>query len=38
MGGAVFLLTSGAVNRGDEGEWVLCIGLKARQGPQVGHC
>ena len=30
MGGAVLLLTSGAVDRGDEGERLLCVGSKAR--------
>ena len=38
MGGTIFLLTSGAIDHGDEGERLLCVGSKARQGPQVGHC
>ena len=38
MGGTVFLLTSGAVYHGDEGKQLLCVGSKARQGPQVSHC
>ena len=33
MGGTVFLLTSGAVDRGDQGERLLCVGSKKRQGP-----
>ena len=31
------LLTSGAVDHGDEGERLLCVGSKARQEPQNGH-
>ena len=37
MGGTVFLLNSGAIDRGDEGEQLLCVGSKARQEPRVGH-
>ena len=38
MGGTVFLFTSGAIDREDEGKLLLCVGSKARQGPRVGHC
>ena len=35
MGGTVFLLTFGAVNHGDEGERLLCVGSKQGKGLEL---
>ena len=33
----ILKLTSGAIDRGAEGERLLCVGSRATQGPRVGH-